>query len=365
MGCDYVALANRCVQALSPYQAGKPIDELQRELGLDNIVKLASNENPLGPSPAVVAAIRANTAELTRYPDSNGFELKSILAKHLSISAQQITLGNGSNDVLSLIAKAYLEPGKSAIYSQHAFVVYPLAVQACGARAIVTPAKEWGHDLDAIADAIEGDTRVIFIANPNNPTGTVLTHTQIEAFLARVPENVLVVLDEAYFEYAEPEASSDGIALLSQFSNLIVTRTFSKAYGLAALRIGYGVASSAVTDVLNRVREPFNVNGLAQIAAVAALGDSDYLEQSRKINAAGMLQLIAGFERLGLNYIPSAGNFIAVEFSVDTTDLYQRLLREGVIVRPVGVYEMPNHLRISIGLEQENQALLTALEKVL
>ncbi|ARN72912.1 histidinol-phosphate transaminase [Oceanicoccus sagamiensis] len=367
MSCDYIALANQGVQGLSPYQAGKPIEELQRELGLKHIVKLASNENPLGPSPNVLAAVDKAAAEIARYPDSNGFELKAALANKLGVAAEQITLGNGSNDVLELITRAYIEPGKSAVYSQHAFIVYPLAIQACSGRSIVTKAKDWGHDLNAMADAIADDTQLLFIANPNNPTGTVVDEASLVNFLDKVPANVVVVLDEAYFEYVEAsdDDSVDGVALLKHYPNLIVTRTFSKAYGLAALRVGYAIASPEITDVLNRVRAPFNVNSMALAAAQAVLADDEYLQQGRQVNAEGMKQLTQGFDTLGLTYIPSAGNFIAVEFATDTAELYQKLLKEGVIVRPVGIYEMPNHLRVSIGLEAENTALLDALKKVL
>lgn len=365
MSCDYIALANKGIQGLSPYQAGKPIEELQRELGLQSIVKLASNENPLGPSKKSLAAIQSAMADISRYPDSNGFELKRALAEKLSVGAAQITLGNGSNDVLDLVARAYLEPGKSAVYSQHAFVVYRLAVQSCGARAIVVKAKDWGHDLNAMADAIDNDTAVVFIANPNNPTGTAISEAGIVDFLDKVPANVIVVLDEAYFEYAAGHELPDGVSLLKHYPNLVVTRTFSKAYGLAAMRVGYAVCSEQITDVLNRVRAPFNVSSLGLAAAQAVLADEDYLLRGCEVNRQGMEQLVAGFKALGLPYIPSKGNFLAVEFSKDTGVLYQQLLNEGVIVRPVGVYEMPKHLRISVGLESENAVLLDALNKIL
>ncbi len=365
MSCDFIALANKGVQGLSPYQAGKPIEELQRELGLETIVKLASNESPLAPSKKVLAAISAAATEVARYPDSNGFELKQALSERLAVTPGQITLGNGSNDILELIARAYVEPGKSAVYSQHAFIVYCLAVQASGGRSIVTKARDWGHDLNAMVDAIADDTRLIFIANPNNPTGTLVNEAALVDFLDKVPANVLVVLDEAYFEYALGGECPDGVTLLKHYPNLIVTRTFSKAYGLAALRVGYAVASPDISDVLNRVRAPFNVSSLGLAAARAALDDQQFLQQSLRVNSDGMQQLMAGFKQLGLSYIPSAGNFLTVEFDTDVNVLYQQLLRQGVIVRPVGGYEMPRHLRISIGLEQENTALLTALEKVL
>lgn len=367
MSCDYIALANAGVQTLSPYQAGKPIAELQRELGLENIVKLASNENPLGPSKKVIEAINKATADLTRYPDGYGFDLKLALAKKLSVDPDQVTLGNGSNDILELVARAYIEPGKSAIYSEHAFVVYSLAIQAAGGSAIKTKARDWGHDLSAMVDAIRDDTRVIFIANPNNPTGTVLDEAAIVDFLDKVPANVLVVLDEAYFEYVADDQGTDGMALLKYYPNLIVTRTFSKAYGLAAMRVGYAAASPQITDVLNRVRAPFNVNSLALVAAEAALDDSQHLLDGCRVNQEGMKQLTDGVTALGLSFIPSAGNFLSIEFNGNKNvgDLYQALLREGVIVRPVGLYDMPNHLRVSVGLEEENSVFLSALKKVL
>jgi histidinol-phosphate aminotransferase len=365
VSCDTFALANSGVQGLSPYQAGKPIEELQRELGLEHIVKLASNENPLGPSKKVLAAIEHASADITRYPDSNAFELKRALSERLAIRPEQLTLGNGSNDVLDLIARVFLGPGKSAVFSQHAFIVYPIAVQACGARAIVTLAKNWGHDLDAMATAVEEDTRLIFIANPNNPTGTSVSEGELVGFLDKVPERVLVVLDEAYIEYAEADSFPDGVALLKRYSNLIVTRTFSKAWGLAALRVGYSVASPEISDLLNRVRAPFNVNALGLAAAQAVLSDEAYLEAGRETNRQGMQQLVAGLSSQGLSYIPSSGNFLAVKMPLDAMLVYQQLLESGVIVRPVAVYGMPDYLRVSIGLAEENQTFLNALAKVL
>ncbi|HCS27689.1 MAG TPA: histidinol-phosphate transaminase [Spongiibacteraceae bacterium] len=365
MSCDYIALANAGVQALSPYQAGKPIEELQRELGLKNIVKLASNENPLGPSELAVAACRKAADGIYLYPDSSGFELKKKLAEKYSVTPAQITLGNGSNDVLDLIARAFLEPGKSAVFSAHAFVVYPIAVQACGARAIVTPAKAWGHDLDAMLAAIEDDTRVIFIANPNNPTGTWVDKTSLEHFLGAVPEDVIVVLDEAYTEYVTEAEFPNGLDYLERYPNVVVTRTFSKAYGLAGLRVGYSISSPAVCDLLNRVRAPFNVSTLALAAAEASLNDEAYLQESRRVNAAGLKQLGAGLDTLGLEWIPSVGNFIAFKVPADAAQVYQGLLRAGVIVRPVGVYAMPGFLRVSVGLESENRRFLEALPPVL
>ena len=365
MSCDFLALANAGIQGLSPYQAGKPIEELQRELGLSDIVKLASNENPLGPSAAVLAACEKAAHDITRYPDANGFELKRAIAEKFNLQANQLTLGCGSNDVLDLIARVFLSPASSAVFSQYGFVVYPIATQACGARAIVTPAKDWGHDLDAMAAAIADDTRVVFIANPNNPTGTWLNKTELLQFLRGVRSDVVVVLDEAYTEYVDSPDFPNGLELLDEFPNLIVTRTFSKAYGLAALRIGYAVSNPQLADLLNRVRAPFNVNALGLAAAVAALHDENYLRRSRSMNAQGMQQIIDGVNKHALNYIPSAGNFITVEMPGAALPIYQKLLHEGVIVRPLAPYQMPKHLRISIGLPHENEKFLAALPKVL
>ncbi|MEZ5505200.1 MAG: histidinol-phosphate transaminase [Gammaproteobacteria bacterium] len=365
MACDYIALAAQGVQKLTPYVPGKPVEELERELGISNIIKLASNENPLGPSPKVLAALDKVKADLTRYPDGNGFTLKQALARHLGVALETITLGNGSNDVLEIIARAYLSPGDDAIYSQYAFAVYPISVQAVGATAVVTPAINYGHDLQAMAAAVTPKTKLIFIANPNNPTGTWFGKTEWEAFMASVPENVLVVLDEAYIEYVDDSDALDGLNYVSRYPNLIVSRTFSKAYGLAGLRIGYCISHPQVANILNRVRQPFNVDSFALAAATAVLDDADYLQRSRQINREGMQQLVQGFNKLGLDYIPSAGNFITVHFDREAGPLYQALLREGVIVRPVANYGMPTSLRISIGLPAENARFLQALEKVL
>ena len=366
MSCDFLALAQPGVQKLSPYVPGKPVDELARELNLDpaGIVKLASNENPLGPSPKALEAIRGELAELTRYPDGNGFELKSKLAARYGVTPAQVTLGNGSNDILDLVARAWLAPGLNAVFSQYAFAVYPIATQAVGAQGKVVPAKAHGHDLEAMLAAIDANTRVVFVANPNNPTGTWFGPDALESFLARVPQSVLVVLDEAYIEYAEGDELPDGLDYLTRYPNLLVSRTFSKAYGLASLRVGYSLSSPQVADVLNRVRAPFNVNSLALSAACAALDDTDYLAASRRTNDAGMAQLEAGFRRLGLSWIPSKGNFIAVDFGRDAAPINQALLQAGVIVRLVAGYGMPTFLRVSIGTEQENARFLEALEQI-
>ncbi|WP_268797329.1 histidinol-phosphate transaminase [Pseudomonas huanghezhanensis] len=367
MSGDFLALARPGVQKLSPYVPGKPVDELARELGLDpaHIIKLASNENPLGASPRALAAISAALAGLTRYPDGNGFDLKMRLAERCGVEVNQVTLGNGSNDILEIVARAYLAPGLNAVFSEHAFAIYPIVTQALGADARVAPAREWGHDLPAMLAGIDQNTRVVFIANPNNPTGTWFGPQALEDFLTDVPKDVLVVLDEAYIEYAEGADLPDGLNFLAEYPNLLVSRTFSKAYGLASLRVGYGLSSPVVADVLNRVRQPFNVNSFALAAATAALDDVDYVSESRHLNEAGMQQLQDGLQSLGLSWVPSKANFLAVDLGREAASVYDGLLREGVIVRPIGGYGMPNHLRVSIGLPSENSLFLQALSKVL
>ncbi|MEQ1635546.1 MAG: histidinol-phosphate transaminase [Methylococcales bacterium] len=358
-------LAIAGVQHLSPYIPGKPVEELERELGLSNIVKLASNENPLGPSPTTIRAIQANTAELTRYPDGSGFHLKQALAEKYQLSSSQITLGNGSNELLELVARTFLTTAHSAVFSQHAFAVYPIVTQAIGAKAIVVPALNYGHDLDAMLKSITPQTRLVFIANPNNPTGTVLPQAKLQEFIKALPPTVVCVLDEAYYEFVSAEQQGDAVAWLDACPNLLITRTFSKAYGLAGLRIGYGLSSTDLADLLNRVRQPFNNNSLALAAAEAALADTDYLQQTILLNQQGMQQLTNAFKALGLEWIPSAGNFVAVDLKLPAQAIYSALLAKGVIVRPVANYELPNHLRVSIGTAAENQTFIDALTAVL
>ncbi len=365
MSCDLLALATKGVAGLQPYSGGKPIEELQRELGLDEIIKLASNENPLGPSQNVLDAI-ASTKDLSRYPDGNGFSLKKALAEKHNIDPDKITLGNGSNDVLEMVARAFVTPEHEVIYSQHSFAVYPIVTQAVGAEHVVVPANDWGNDLSAILSAITDKTRLIFIANPNNPTGTWVNSTDLRSFLENVPEHVIVLLDEAYFEYAISEKNYPDCSLwLNDFHNLIVTRTFSKAYGLAGLRIGYALSHPDIANLLNRVRQPFNNNSLALIAAETALQDKEYIEHSVEVNHLGMKQLMLAFDDMGLEFIPSKGNFICVDFEQPADDIYQSLLKSGVIVRPVANYGMPNHLRISIGTGLENSRFINELAKIL
>jgi len=354
-------LALAGVQKLIPYKAGKPIEELERELGLTQIIKLASNENPLGPGPKALAAIQAALLELALYPDGSGFRLKQVLANKYALDAAQITLGNGSNELLELVARAFLTPEHEVVFSQHAFAVYPLVTQAIGAKSVVVPALNYGHDLKAMAQAITAHTRLVFIANPNNPTGTLLAQADLEAFIGALPDTVVCVLDEAYFEFVKENADINSIDWLKKYPNLIITRTFSKAYGLAGLRTGYSLSSPEIADILNRVRQPFNNNSLALAAAEAALGDDEHLLRTIANNRQGMQQLTDGFKALGLEWIPSAGNFVSVHLKREGQAVYQALLRKGVIVRPVSNYEMPHHLRISIGTPVENERFLQAL----
>lgn len=365
---NYDELAVPGVRALTPYQPGKPIEELQREYGIKNVIKLASNENPLGPSPKALLAVKNELHELARYPDGNGFNLKQALASQYDLDIDQFTLGNGSNDLLDVIGRTFAMPGDEILFSQHAFAVYPLVTQAIGASAVVTPADNWGHDLAAMANAITNKTRVIFLANPNNPTGTWFGEQQFDLFMQKVPQRVIVVLDEAYFEYACRMQASDypnGLKLLEQYSNLIVTRTFSKAYGLAGLRVGYAVSNLQIANLLNRVRQPFNVNSLALCAATAALSDHDHLHVSVELNINGMQQYRDEFADLGLKYIPSLGNFISVNVGDNAAGVYDALLRAGVIVRPVENYAMPGFLRFSIGTEAENTRAIAALQQII
>lgn len=363
---DITRVAPANVRAIAPYVPGKPIAETARELGIaeSDILKMASNENPLGPSPKALAAIRGALDDLHYYPDGSGFDLKGVLSGMLGVTPAHIVLGNGSNDVLEITARAFLRPGDSAVYSRHAFMVYPLAIQAIGAERIEVPTKGYDTDLAALAAAVRDDTRMVFVANPNNPTGTFSEWADIERFIERVPPNVLVVVDEAYGEYLPDALVSPTPRWIERFPNLVVSRTLSKAFGLAGLRVGYGLADPRVAEVMNRVRQPFNVNHLAMVAACAALGDADFIAESRKVNAEGLTQLSRGFERLGLEYIPSRGNFITVRVG-PAQAIYASMLAEGVIVRPLAGYGMPEHLRVTVGLPQHNLRFLAALERAL
>ena len=362
---DYTQLAPDYIRAIAPYQPGKPIAELERELGITGIVKLASNENPLGCSPLATAAMHEAIKTIALYPDGNGFELKDALARKYGVAHNQIVLGNGSNDMLELAARAFLTVGDKSVYSDHAFAVYPLATQAVGAVGISVPAIAYGHDLKAMLKAaVENKAKLVFVANPNNPTGTFLQADDLLAFLRALPADILVVLDEAYNEYLPEACRYDSVAWLTEFPNLIVSRTFSKAYGLAGLRVGYAFCHAQVADMVNRVRQPFNVNSVAQAAAVAALADTDFVRKTNELNRRGMEQIVAGLKELGLEYIPSYGNFVSFRIG-EGLKMYRRLLELGVIVRPVANYDMAEYLRVSIGTESENGKFLSALTQAI
>jgi histidinol-phosphate aminotransferase len=368
---DYEELAVPGVRTLRPYVPGKPLAALQREYGIRDAVRLASNENPLGPAPGALAAARQALAGLSRYPEGSGWQLVAALAQRHALEPASIILGNGSNDVLDMVARVFLGPGTSAVFSAHAFAVYPMVVQAVGAAARVAPAHDGsrgpalGHDLEALYARITADTRVVFIANPNNPTGTWAGARALRDFVTSLPPRVMVVVDEAYFEYVQETDYPDTSRWLAGCPRLIVTRTFSKAYGLAALRVGYALAAPGVAELLNRVRHPFNVNCVAQAAALAALDDTAHLQETVRVNRAGMQQLEDGLRALGLSFTPSAGNFILFDTGRPAARVYEQLLCQGVIVRPVANYGLPDHLRVSIGTPDENSGFLEALQRAL
>ncbi|WJF91927.1 histidinol-phosphate transaminase [Paraburkholderia bonniea] len=358
------------IGSLKPYQAGKPIEETAREYGLPeaSIIKLASNENPLGMPPAARAAIDAILQGGARYPDPNGHALKTALAQRYKIEKNWITLGNGSSDILELVARAFLQAAQpeqdcNAVSSQYAFMAWQNAVKATGARMIQVPAKDYGHDLDAMAKAVTPATRVVYLANPNNPTGTFFSLEQLSAFLERIPGDVVVLLDEAYNEYLEPQLRYDSTELVRRYPNLVVSRTFSKAFGLAGLRVGFALATPYVTDLLNRVRQTFNVNSLAQAAAIAALSDDDYLNESYRLNREGIVQFYALCKELGLTYVESQGNFVIIKVG-NSAELFDALLRRGIIVRKVVDYGLGEWLRVTVGLPEENARFFAALREL-
>ena len=357
-------LINTGILNLSPYQPGKPVEDLERELGIKNAIKLASNENPMGPSPLALKAADKILSGIHRYPDGNALRLKEAISNEYDVGIEQITVGNGSNDIIEFVVRSFLSAQDSAVFSKHAFAVYPLAVQTVGAEGIEVPAVNWGHDLSAMSDAIKENTKLVFIANPNNPTGTFVARDEVISFLDKVSKDVIVLLDQAYFDYASYENNDIDFEFINEFPNLVISRSFSKAYGLAGLRVGYSVSSAEIADFLNRVRQPFNTNSLALAAAEAALSDKDHMLKSLKMNIEQKSLLYKGLEDLGYQYIPSAGNFICFDCKQDAEQLFNKLLKEGVIVRSMGVYKMPNHLRVTIGLPEENNIFLEKLAKV-
>ncbi|MEM7407130.1 MAG: histidinol-phosphate transaminase [Pseudomonadota bacterium] len=353
------------IQSLAPYEPGKPIEELERELGLTDVIKLASNENPLGAGSLALAAATARLGEMERYPDGSGYQLKQALSRHHGLPESMITLGNGSNEVLDIVARVFAGPGDEIVFSAHCFVVYPIVTRIIGATPVQVPARAYGHDIEAMSAAITPATRLVFIANPNNPTGTWTEPAALKGLLDRAPRDCVIVVDEAYFEYAEGDSYPDATKWLGEYPNLVVTRTFSKAHGLASMRIGYALSHPAVADLMNRVRQPFNVNDPSMFAALAALEDRAHIERSVSMNRDGMQMLADGFDRLGLDYIPSIANFLTFDTGGNGAETYEALLRRGVIVRPIGGYGLPAHLRVTIGTEAENRRFLDALDVVL
>ncbi len=348
------------IKTLTPYVPGKPIDELERELGITGSIKLASNENPLGPSPKAIAAIKRTLEGLNRYPDGSGFHLCQALAKKYGVEPGRIILGNGSNELIELLVRTFVQAGDEVISAAPSFVVYPMITQAAGGANVVVPCRDYRHDLDAMAERITQHTKIVFIANPNNPTGTMNTKDEMERFMSRVPDHVIVAVDEAYCEYVTHAEYPDSLDILKEGGNVVVLRTFSKIYGLAGLRIGYAITTTEIAELLNKVRQPFNTNALAQIGAVAALADRKHVEKSIANNNEGRQFLHQSFGRLGISYIPTETNFIFFETALDGRELYTALLKQGVIIRPMG----GKKLRVTIGLPEENKRFVDELEKI-
>ena len=361
MDLEIKNLINSSIKSLTPYEPGKPIEDIEREYGIKNAVKLASNESPLGPSPKVLTALEEVISGIHRYPDGNGFRLKEALSSKHSVDMSVLTLGNGSNDIIEFVARCFLSPKDNAIYSKYAFAVYPLIVQALGAEGIEVEAKDWGHDLQSMLEAINKDTKIVFIANPNNPTGTFIKKNEMIRFLEKVPSQVIVLLDQAYFDYSNYESEDVSFSLVEDFPNLVISRTFSKAYGLAGLRVGYSVSSSNIADYLNRVRQPFNVNSLALAAAESALKDDEHLEKCLRINKDEKERLYRYFISHGYDYIESLANFISFDCKDNSNEVFKNLLPKGVIARSMDIYKMPNHLRVTIGLPEENSIFMESL----
>lgn len=365
MTTQWESLANDHILGIAPYEPGKPIEELERELSIHDAIKLASNENPLPPSDRVREAIAAALTSLNRYPDGSGFYLRQALTKKHGVSQDQIVLGNGSNELIELLVRAFLRPGDEAIVPHPSFVVYPMIVQAAGGIRVMVMLKEYRLDLEAMARAITPLTKIIFIANPNNPTATISTADEVEHFMSRVPERTIVVFDEAYVEFAFGPDFPDALAYVRQGRKVIVLRTFSKASSLAGLRVGYGIADADAILLMNRIRQPFNVNSLAQVAALAALEDEGHILECVRMIEAGRHFLYEEFDDLGIKYVPSRANFILVDVGRSAADIYQKLLHQGVIVRPMTPFGMETALRITVGMPEENRKLVKAMKTVL
>ena len=353
---------NKGVLGLKPYEPGKPIEETEKEIGLENVIKLASNENPIGMSPRALKVI-SSMDDLNRYPDGNASAFKNKVASVFNVKSSMVTVGNGSNDIIEFIAKCFLSSGDTAIYSKHGFAIYPLAIKASGAEPIKVNALDWGHDLNAMIGSVQDTTKVIFIASPNNPTGTILSVEKIKDFLTKIPSNIVVLIDQAYFEYIEDESYKVPFSLIEEFPNLIISRSFSKAHGLAAFRLGFSVSSEEIADYLNRVRQPFNANSLALAAGIEAIDDEEHISASVEINREGLQNIKTKFRELGFDFIESFGNFISFDSKNDSDKSFDFFLKKGIILRSLKVYEMPNHLRVSIGTKEEMQQFIITLEE--
>ena len=358
---------NQGVLGLKPYEPGLPLEQTQKKLGLEKVIKLASNENPLGPSPKALDLLKGQlnsfSSDLNRYPDGNAYDLKEAISKKYSVDMNQITIGNGSNDLIEFVSRCFLGEGKKAIYSQHGFAIYPLAIKSTGAVPIKSKAKNWGHDLELMKDLVDDKTKLIFIASPNNPTGTAKTLQEIKDFLNNLPEDILVFLDQAYFEYIEGTDFDIPFSLIDDYPNLVISRSFSKAHGLAALRLGFCISNPELSNYLNRVRQPFNANSLALNLGKIALSDQEHIDKSVKINSSGMERVKMAFDSFNYSYIESWGNFISFDAKQDSDEAFQYFLKKGVILRSLKVYEMPQHLRVSIGTEEEMDFFLKVLEE--
>jgi len=362
---DFIKIANSSIRDLQPYQIGKPIDEVKRELHIDRVIKLASNENSFGPSPKALAAALKTMQDIQYYPDGNGYHLKQAIANHYQINADRITLGGGSDDLVKLLAEAFAGPGKEIIYSQYAWEIYSIVCKAAGATAIVTSTKDWNVDIDAMIKGVSHNTKLIFIANPNNPTGLYITEAQLCNLLDNIPNDVIVVIDEAYYEFVDAEDYPDTLSLQQRYPNLVVTRTFSKAYALAGLRVGYCIADPGINDILNRIRTAFNVNAIALASAEVALKDQHYMEKMVGRIIDNRKALATTLDTMNLAYLPSVANFLCVDMGRAALPIYEQLLQQGIIVRPLLPYNMPHHLRITVGTHEEISCLLKALRKVM
>ena len=358
---------NQGVLGLKPYEPGLPLEHTQKKLGLKKMIKLASNENPLGPSPKALDFLKGQlnsfSSDLNRYPDGNAYDLKEAISKKYSVDINQITIGNGSNDLIEFVSRCFLGEGKKAIYSQHGFAIYPLAIKSTGAAPIKSKAKNWGHDLELMTDLLDDKTKLIFIASPNNPTGTAKTLQEIKDFLSNLPDDILVFLDQAYFEYIEGTEFDIPFSLIDDYPNLVISRSFSKAHGLAALRLGFCISNPELSDYLNRVRQPFNANSLALDLGKIALSDQEHIDKSVKINLSGMERVKTAFDSYNYSYIESWGNFISFDAKQNSDDAFQYFLKKGVILRSLKVYEMPQHLRVSIGTEEEIDFFLKVFDE--